>query len=375
MGITRIANVTGLDRIGIPVVTVCRPNSRNIAVSQGKGLDLDAARASGLMESVEGYHAERITLPLKLCSYEELRYTHRMVDVSRLPQLLGGVFDPNRQLLWIEGYDHVHGETVWLPFEMVNANYTLASRRHDGMFFSSSNGLASGNHLLEAISHAICEVVERDAATLWALAGDGAQEATRIDLNTVDDPAGLWLLEKLERAGVAIAAWEMTTDIGIPVFRCTIVQRSDAETHRLTPFTGTGCHPSREVALIRALTEAAQTRLTAIAGSRDDMARNVYEGFEDPDAFTGYRERVLDGIGHLAFPGPDWSTETFDQDVEWEIDRLRAAGIERIIAVDLTKQELRIPVVRVVIPGLEPSHRHGPCRYGPRARRVIEGHA
>lgn len=52
-GITRIANVTGLDTIGIPVVMVCRPNSRSISVSQGKGPDLDAARASGLMESVE----------------------------------------------------------------------------------------------------------------------------------------------------------------------------------------------------------------------------------------------------------------------------------------------------------------------------------
>jgi YcaO-like protein with predicted kinase domain len=44
MGITRIANVTGLDRIGIPVVMVCRPNSRSVSVSQGKGLTLDAAR-------------------------------------------------------------------------------------------------------------------------------------------------------------------------------------------------------------------------------------------------------------------------------------------------------------------------------------------
>src|SRR5207244_5110666 len=76
MGITRIANVTGLDCIGIPVVMVCRPNSRALAVAQGKGLDLDAAKASGLMESVEAYHAERITLPLKLASQEELRYTH-----------------------------------------------------------------------------------------------------------------------------------------------------------------------------------------------------------------------------------------------------------------------------------------------------------
>ena len=43
MGITRIANVTGLDRTGIPVVMVCRPNARSVTVSQGKGLTLNAA--------------------------------------------------------------------------------------------------------------------------------------------------------------------------------------------------------------------------------------------------------------------------------------------------------------------------------------------
>ena len=48
MGITRVANVTGLDFVGVPVVMVTRPNSRSLAVSQGKGLDLDTAKASGL---------------------------------------------------------------------------------------------------------------------------------------------------------------------------------------------------------------------------------------------------------------------------------------------------------------------------------------
>src|SRR5215467_3082672 len=75
-GITRVANVTGLDCIGIPVVMVCRPNARSLSVSQGKGIDLDAARASGLMESIELFHAERINLPLKLGSWNDLRFSH-----------------------------------------------------------------------------------------------------------------------------------------------------------------------------------------------------------------------------------------------------------------------------------------------------------
>lgn len=86
MGITRVANVTGLDSVGIPVVMVCRPNSRSVAVSQGKGIDLASARASGLMEAVELYHAETITLPLRLATYEELRYQHNVVEVDAFEQ-------------------------------------------------------------------------------------------------------------------------------------------------------------------------------------------------------------------------------------------------------------------------------------------------
>ena len=52
-GITRVANITGLDRVGIPVYVAVRPNARSLSVSQGKGVDRDAAKASAIGESVE----------------------------------------------------------------------------------------------------------------------------------------------------------------------------------------------------------------------------------------------------------------------------------------------------------------------------------
>ncbi len=119
MGITRVANVTGLDRIGIPVVMVYRPNSRSVVVSQGKGLDLDAAKASGLMESVETWHAERIDRPLKLGSFNDLRQTHQLIDLETLPRPQDSRYRPDLQMLWIEGEDLNRGGRLWVPFEMV----------------------------------------------------------------------------------------------------------------------------------------------------------------------------------------------------------------------------------------------------------------
>ena len=169
MGITRVANVTGLDAVGVPVVMVCRPNSRSVAVSQGKGIDLASARASGLMEAAELYHAETITLPLRLATYEELRYQYNVVEIDELPRDSDSRFHPNLRLLWCEGRDLLNEENVFVPYEMVHTNYTTPLPDGHGCFTATSNGLASGNATIEAISHGICEVMERDATALWKL--------------------------------------------------------------------------------------------------------------------------------------------------------------------------------------------------------------
>src|SRR5947209_2818361 len=138
MGITRVANVTGLDQVGVPVVMVCRPNSRSVAVSQGKGIDLASARASGLMEAAESYHAETITLPLRLATYEELRYRREVVEVGELPRSRSSRFHSNLRLLWCEGRDLFNNERVLVPYEMVHTNYTTPFPDGHGCFIASS---------------------------------------------------------------------------------------------------------------------------------------------------------------------------------------------------------------------------------------------
>jgi ribosomal protein S12 methylthiotransferase accessory factor len=374
MGITRIANVTGLDKIGIPVVMVCRPNSRSVSVSQGKGSDLAAAKASGLMESIESYHAERITLPLKLGSYEDLRYTHRLVDIERLPRRTDSRFTPYGQLLWIEGRDLVGDQALWVPYELVHLNYTLPMPTGHGCFVASSNGLASGNHALEAISHGICEVVERDATTLWHLLDEGRRDRTRVDLNSVDDPRCRDALDRFAAANVWVAVWETTSDVGIPAFLCRALEADPPPRSGYRPCTGMGCHPSREVSLLRALTEAAQSRLTFISGARDDMSRGEYAEFLDPETYETWR-----ALMSSEWPGrdfrqvPTWQANSFEDDLSWEMECLHAVGIDQVVVLDLTKPEFGVPVFRVVIPGLEGIDNSPKYLPGPRARAVMKG--
>ena len=373
MGITRVANVTGLDTLGIPVVMVCRPNARSLSVSQGKGLDLAAAKASGVMESVELFHAERVAAPLLLGSLRELKDSRPLIDIAGLPRLSVSGFHDDLQMLWCEGFELVGGKKVWLPFELVHMNYTVPLPPGSGSFLMSSRGLASGNHPLEAVSHGLCELVEHDAATLWRQLDEAQRPRTRVRLETVDDPGCRELLERYARTGVEVAVWETTSDIGIASFRCTIGERESHSVRPIPPMSGMGCHPAREVALLRALTEAAQSRLTFIAGSRDDLLSGAYGSGRDPDALRHWRERTRSEHPLRHFhEAPTSQGESFEEDVDWELKRLVAAGLTQVVAVDLSRPEFRIPVVRVVIPGLEPLDDMPGYIPGPRARRMRE---
>ena len=369
MGITRIANITGLDRIGVPVVMVSRPNSRSIAVSQGKGLDLAAAKASGLMESVETYHAETITLPLKLGSHRQLARAHPLIDVSGLPRSATSAYHDDEPLLWIEGQDLFTRSPLWVPYELVHTDYTLPRGPAYGAFLANTNGLASGNHILEAVSHAIHEVIERDATTLWKHTRRRARRV--LDLQTVDDDACRWVLERFEAAGLAVKVWDTTSDIGIASFNCLLIGAGD---DGADPEFGAGCHPARGIALLRALTEAAQARTTYIAGSRDDFHAEDYTRAARARRWRDCRA-LLRAAGAVSdfreVPTRDY--DNLVDDVSSALERLGAVGIRHAVVVDLTKPELGLPVARVVIPGLE-SIDEGESGYvpGPRARALRE---
>ncbi len=367
MGITRLGNVTGLDRIGIPVAIAVRPNSRSVSVSQGKGLDLTQAMASALMEASEGFHAEEIG-ECRLAAYRGLAAAAAVVDPALLCST-GNRFDPDTAIPWVEAYDLLQHEACWLPAEIVHADYTLPL---DGNFLAGSNGLASGNHPVEALGAAVCELVERDAVALWNARDIRGKAARALDIASIGDADCLDLLAKYGQAGIAVRVWDVTSDIGIAAFLCDIRDLSGGDPRRLRRAYGSGCHPDRGIALARALTEAAQTRLTYITGIRDDLMPEEYE--ESPDAEIV--DALLDALCREATPlsfrdAPNFATDDLAEDLRAVLARLRAAGIERVAAVDLTRAEFEIPVVRVVIPGLEGDINHPAYTPGRRARRAV----
>ncbi len=369
-GITRIANLTGLDRTGIPVVMVCRPNARSSAVFHGKGIDVAAAKASGLMEAIETWNAEHVQLPLRYGSITDLRTAHGRADVGGLPRTPSSQFHSDLPMLWVEGHDLIGRDRVWLPLEIVHANSTIHGPPSSGCFAASTNGLASGNHLLEAASHALCEVIERDATSLWHRHQPSMQDGMRLDLATVSDDDCCAVLDRLNQADLDVGVWDTTTDVGVPAFQCLMMDRTSEIGH---VGHGAGCHPVREIALLRALTEAAQVRTTYIVGSREDIQHSDYQ---PPilDARNRRARALMRSVDRMRdFESVDrFVFDTFEAEVAWLLDRLKTAGLRQAIAVDLTRPEIGLPVVRVVVPGLEGSDHHADYVPGERARAIQE---
>ncbi len=355
MGITRISDVTGLDHVGIPVACAIRPLSRNLAVSQGKGLTRAAAMTSAFMESAEMWHAQQHVQPVTWGSANALRAVGLpLVDVDRCLRWDGVEYDPDQPVRWTSGFDLVHRRQKWVPYEAVHCDGRLPKAPGEDVFRRGSNGLASGNHLLEAICHALYELVERDELATWSELDDDAQRTRRVVLESVDDPACCSVIEQFRRAGIEPVVWDIACGPWqVPTYVCLAGEREAATLHPFPAGEGSGSHPTRAIALLRALTEAAQVRATVISGSRDDIDREVYDDYW----YSAESRAFLDGLARetptRAFDeGPDEDHASFNDDLAWLLERLQAGGIDEVVVVDYTRDDVQMPVVKLVVPGL-----------------------
>ncbi|TBR41735.1 hypothetical protein CBF23_008990 [Marinomonas agarivorans] len=369
MGITRLANITGLDEIGIPVMTACRPNSKSISVSQGKGVSLAAAKVSATMEAIEIFHAENIHLPVQFTSLTELKKLHDVVDITQLPSMDVSPFSAHERRLWIEGRALATNNAIYVPYDLVHCDFTIPLPPASGYFQLSTNGLASGNTQEEAICHGLCELIERDAMTLWSLLPVLQKNAKKVDLSSISDTSIQTLIAQITKAKVMISVWNITSDLGIPTFFCTIMNEQDSPHRPLYPSSGCGTHPSKTVALSRAITEAAQTRLTLISGSRDDASIELYKQLQDSNYQQVIKDTVFAPPPNLDFNSiKSWEHVTIDEDLSLLLNQLVKVGLDNPIVVDLTKAEFNIPVVRVIAPGLEGIHDVPGYAFGQRAQ-------
>lgn len=353
-GITRVARQTGLDTIGIPCYAAIRPNSRSLAVHQGKGADDIAAQLSAIMEAVEFAVAEAPTASTTVRSIGELDAAGLdfLVRTQSLPR--GYEMDNNARFAWVAGQCLATGRSVQVPLESV----ALAPNSTEPWPFSqSSNGLGAGFSQQEATVHALCELIERDASTLWSVRSLRRCAATAIALHDMKDPSVRQCLAKTSDAGFQVRAFDLTTDIGVPVVM--VLLWSSGPRYYFDVASGVCAHPSAIKALVGAIEESAQTRISNIAGARDDI---------DPAEY--------------GLPLPSWIAELIGErdrgqrPVPASMLEVDFAGVParmkgQTVVVPLSRNGEAVSVVKLLSDTLEDRSTNPHWRPGPRAIRAM----
>lgn len=371
LGITRVTDITRLDRVGVPVYASIRPGAApgSLCVNAGKGLRPIEAEVGAYMEAIEFALAEPGASPVrvvKATARDVLDGQRRAEAILDLCPRLGAQIRLDAPMDCVEAEDVATGARVLVPAELVFIPYR-PTPRFKGSFGTSTNGLASGNTVREATLHGLCELIERDVRSFQSVRDTSAP----IDLRSVTGD-GAALVRTIEEAGLAVHARAAKNEFGVAYVTATIHEPEACAPHLLNG--GYGCHPHSSVAFVRAVAEAAQSRLSFIHGGRDDLADH-HERFHGwsrarKEAFV---KRVVAAAAQgepLPFARVDdhaAATGTIEACEAFVLARLAAAGLRRVLRVVFTTAKDDLQVVRVIVPRLE-LFSESIVRLGPRLR-------
>lgn len=265
-GVTRMADLTSLDRLGIPVWHVVRPSSLTLSVSLGKGLTHSQAIMSAVMEGAELWFSEHI-IPDAIATWAEIgELPYSMTDLpiaaqpAALPSAMG----------WVKAQGLLTGDKTMLPADLIGLDMSIAARSANGVFVRHSVGLGAGTTQEEAISHALLEVWERHVVHSMRNSIAVRHCSTGSELPEMPNGSNFSSLGRVLRAiSAAEVVWELE---GLWADAPPFVYRARLWSDELPiPCGGYGCAMTMGQAMTGALLEAAQARAAFVSGTRDDL--------------------------------------------------------------------------------------------------------
>lgn len=384
-----------MDKLFIPNFSSFLPGTEDsIWVYSGKGITKIDAKASALMESIERYCSLYSTYSKSFIqgTYSQLSKIYsKVLHPDEVVEPVVSSYNAEDSVMdFILGYDLLNNEEVLVPAQLVLSKYFLTPPSTYAFPYSHTNGLASGNAMEEAICHALCEVIERDAASIADLCAssipysilktsllkkikDHNSATTPVLDNFVDDPGIFqdvdisdivsecepikFLIKKFSDVGITLLIKNITqNDIDIPTFVASSIEWVTSDYGLFAK--GYGTHPDARIALIRAITELSQTRAANIQGARDDLKKIMYkendEIYKRKWQFMPASLSQGNTIEMISFSEiKTHVNEDLLDDIKLILNKLKKAGLKRAIIADLTNPNLGIPVVRAIVPGLE----------------------
>ena len=259
-GISRVADITGLDVIGFPVVQVVRPMARSNAVTQGKAASLEAAAVGAVLECLEMAAGE-----------EPDRFDTRpdgQADPWR-PLAPGAVW-PDDQTRYVAGWNLTEDRAAQIPLDVIATDFNMGADAEAAPILRSSIGLGAGATVAAALMHGMLEAIEGDARLRATPAGLGRPVAL-----SASDPIYGPLLGQIHRAGLRPRVDDLSRN-GTVIVQASVMERPDASALPL-PAVGYAARACPSQAIAAALAEAVQARLAVISGAREDITQRFYQ--------------------------------------------------------------------------------------------------
>jgi ribosomal protein S12 methylthiotransferase accessory factor len=363
-GISEVTDITDLDVLGVPVYVSVRAQARGEAVTFGKGLRRVDAEVGAYMEALEFFFAEPGigNVSTRWGAARDVAGHERAVDaILDFVPLLQREVDLDGPLLLASVRDLESGNECAIPAELI---YYPAPDVGQSLFGSSTNGLASGNSVIEATIQALLELIERD---IWSF--EFVRGASKLVEATSLPDCVREIVERAEQNGLQLKIRTIPNDYGMPFFAAFVFDLNNPS--RKTFNGGWACDLDRERALVRAVTEAAQSRVAFIHGARKaptspaavdevKLVRQHMRGVSDP------RQQVLlTDIPDHAVAG------SLQQKLDAVIERLRRVVQQPIYRAVFTPPDSPLQVVRVVVPLLE-NLKETRVRVGHRLKATID---
>jgi thioglycine synthase len=390
IGVTRIADITYMDRLYIPSYSPVLPGTKDsIWVYNGKGPTKVHAKASALMETIERFSAlAQNTAKRKFISgsYADLAKKYKVLHPDETVEALRFEYKNDMVMDFLPGTDLFTNEQILVPSALASYHYVPKAPAINPFTYTHTTGLASGNVIEEAICHALCEVIERDAISIADLCTsaipytileritnslkqggyhnlpsidsvgknkfiDDSSIFPDVDLTEIEFEPIKILAKKFACANLPLLIKYITQeDIGIPTFVASSIEW-------INPYfgyfaLGYGTHPDARIALIRAITEVSQSRVVNIQGARDDLKNKKFNYIDE----TWYKRKwkFIESKERMKISEiKTYSNPDILDDIKLLLNRLKHAGLKRVIIVDLTNPDIGIPVVRAIVPGLE----------------------
>jgi ribosomal protein S12 methylthiotransferase accessory factor len=316
-----------------------RPQALSLSVSQGKGRSRTAASISALMEALELHHAETVEAGHHaLPSPDTLALWNR--DCS-------GALAADAAVGWVAATDLLSGRPCPVPHALVSMDCT----RDEGGLRAISTGLAGGNDRDEAVEVALAEIRGRACLHAFNAAGPAERRALEVAPASLPGRATAWALARLAAAGVGLRCWELAPGAPFPVILATLFGGGGATP--LPPALGVCCADEPGWAAFGAIAEAAQARVTLLAGARDDIEPGDYD---DP---AGKTLRLLLGAVSLGAserpcrPAPEAPAGAAAR--ERLLGLLEEAGAAAVAVADLAQGPLCF--VKAIAPGVPDGER------------------